>query len=144
MNSLIGRQVKKPSVFPAAALFAAAVTSATIVASLAGCAALDRRPPQEVVKTMAQERWDALVRQDIEAAYRFHSPGSRSVTSLADYKGSVKPGFWKSAKVEKVECAEERCQVHATIEYQHRGMRLKTPLKETWIKEGSQWWYLHK
>ncbi len=145
MNSLITRQVGKPSVFPAAATFAAVLSSAVVVASLAaGCAALERRPPQEIVKARAQERWDALVKQDFEAAYRFHSPGSRTVTSLADFKASIKPGFWKSAEVNKVECAEERCDVHSTIEYEHGRQRMKTPLRETWIKEGSQWWYVQK
>jgi hypothetical protein len=47
--------------------------------------------------------------------------------------------------VDKVECSSaQSCDALATIEYEYLGKRTKTPLRETWIKEGSEWWYLRK
>ena len=116
-----------------------------MIAGLAGCAVLDRRPPQDVVKERAQARWDALVKSDIAVAYAYLSPGSKSVMTQELYKNSIKLGFWKSAAVERVECAaNDSCDVLTTIEYEVQGRRLKTPLKETWIREGSNWWYVQK
>jgi hypothetical protein len=73
------------------------------------------------------------------------SPGSRSIATASEYAASMKAGFWKSAVVETVECGSaQSCEVVATIEYEHLGRRTKTPLRETWIREGQEWWYLRK
>jgi hypothetical protein len=111
---------------------------------LSGCAAV--APSSEtVVKERAQARWDALVKGDFNAAYGYMSPGSRSVTSPTDYAAGLRRGFWKSAVIDKVECGSaQSCEAHATIEYEFSGMRTKTPLRETWIRDGSEWWYLQK
>jgi hypothetical protein len=113
--------------------------------AMVACASLDPRPAEEIVTARAQQRWDALVRGDISAAYEFFSPGSRAVTTVGDYAASIRSGFWKVAQVTKVECTNpESCDVHLAIEYDFRGSRIRTPLKETWIKEGSSWWYVRK
>ena len=112
---------------------------------LSACATVSPRTPEAIVKDRAQARWDALVKGDFNAAYGYLSPGSRSVTSATDYAASLRSGFWKSAVVEKVECrSAQSCDVGATIEYELMGMRTKTPLRETWIRDGSEWWYLQK
>ena len=112
---------------------------------LSSCAAVAPGKPEDVVKRRAQERWDAMVKSDFEAAYRYMSPGSRSVMTAPEFIASVRSGFWKSAVVEKVECGSaQSCEVNATIEYEHLGRRTKTPLRETWIREGQDWWYLRK
>jgi hypothetical protein len=111
---------------------------------LFGCAAVTPRS-EAVVKERAQARWDALVKGDFNAAYGYMSPGSRSVTSATDYAAGLRRGFWKSAVVDKVECGSaQSCEVHATIEYEFSGMRTKTPLRESWVRDGSEWWYLQK
>jgi hypothetical protein len=112
---------------------------------LVSCAGVAPRKADVVVKERAQARWNALVNGDFNAAYGYFSPGSRSVLSATDYASSLRRGFWKSAVVEKVECGSaQSCEVSATIEYEHMGMRTKTPLKETWIRDGSEWWYLKR
>ena len=112
---------------------------------VAGCAAISTEPPQEVVKERAQARWDALVKGDFKAAYAYLSPGSRAVESEANYVASLGRGFWKSARVGKVECRNDvACDVDVTIEYQFQGHTTRTPLRESWVREGSQWWYLKK
>lgn len=93
----------------------------------------------------AQARWNALVAGEIKTAYEYFSPGSRSLMTAQQYEGTLRKGFWKTAKVEKVECAtQDSCFVHVSIEYEFQGRRTKTPLGETWIREGSNWWYVQK
>lgn len=123
-----------------------AVAAGTVLAvSVAGCAVIAPKPPEQAVKERAQARWDALVRGDTKAAYQYMSPGSRSIITPEAFDASIRKGFWKSAVVDKVECGSpQSCDALATIEYEFQGMRTKTPLRETWIREGSEWWYLRK
>jgi hypothetical protein len=116
-----------------------------VAAVVMGACAVTPRSPEEAVKQRAQARWDAMVKNDFNAAYGYLSPGSRSIITAPDYAASLRAGFWKSAVVDKVQCGSaQSCEVHATIEYEHLGRRTKTPLAETWIREGSEWWYLRK
>jgi hypothetical protein len=115
--------------------------------ALTGCAAVKPRTAEEVVRERAQARWDALVRGDTKAAYEFFSSGSRSVLKPEDFANSIRVGFWKSAVVDEVVCAQqELCEAHVTIEYEFQGVRVKAkkPLVETWIRAGTDWWFVHK
>jgi hypothetical protein len=115
------------------------------LSGMLGCAAMKPATPEEVVRQRAQARWDALVKWDIKTAYGFLSPGSRATTTPEAYAASLREGFWKSATVTKVECASaDSCDADAIIEYDFQGRRTKTPLRETWIREGSEWWYLRR
>jgi hypothetical protein len=121
------------------------VSAGVFVVALWSCAAVGPGSPEAAVKARAQARWDALVKGDFNAAYGYMSPGSRSIITAPDHAASLRSGFWKSAVVEKVECGSaQSCDVTATIEYEHMGRRVKTPLRESWIREGSEWWYLRK
>lgn len=103
------------------------------------------RIPEEAVKARAQARWDALLKGDTKAAYALLSPGSRAVMTPEAYAGSLRSGFWKSAVVEKAACdGPEACEAHVAVEYEFQGKRIKTPLRETWIREGTDWWYVQK
>jgi len=144
LNSLSSQQVRKVGIFQVARRIALGGLLAAMIAGLSGCAVFDRRAPQEVVKERAQARWDALVKSDIPAAYAFLSPASKTMMSESAYRNTIRIGFWKSAVVDKVQCATaDSCDVITAIEYEIQGRRLKTPLKETWIREGSNWWYVH-
>ncbi len=112
---------------------------------LAACAAMDKRPPEELVRERAQQRWDVLLKGDVKGAYGYLSPGSRAVLTAEGYEASIRKGFWKGARVEKVECTTaQSCDATATIEYDFQGKRTQTPLRETWIKDGANWWYVQK
>ena len=117
---------------------------AAVVITVSGCAAMAPKPPEEAVKERAQARWNALVQGDYKAAYAFLSPGSRAVQPEAEYEKSLRRDFWKAAKVENAQCSDQRCEVMATIEYDFAGRRTTTPVRETWIREGSEWWYVAK
>lgn len=115
------------------------------LSALVGCGALDLRDDDVVVKERAQARWDALVKGETRTAYNYLSPASRAAMTPDAYAGSLRQGFWRSAKVDSVKCAtKENCEAQVTIEYEYQGRRTKTPLRETWIREGSEWWYLQR
>lgn len=114
------------------------------VVFLAACATANPRNSQDIVKERAQARWNALVQGDVKTAYEFFSPGSRTALTLADFASGIRIGFWKAVVVDQVECGAETCEVRSTIEYDHRGMRIKTPHRETWVREGSNWWFLRR
>jgi hypothetical protein len=47
--------------------------------------------------------------------------------------------------VEKTECATaDACDAHLSIEYAVRGAKVATPLRETWIKQDAEWWFVQK
>jgi len=118
---------------------------AAALMALAGCATIAPEAPEAVVKDRAQERWDALVRDDFHAAYAYLSPGSKQVIDEKNYVERLRKGFWKSAQVQSVKCASDRsCEAQVSIEYEFQGRRTKTPLHESWIREGSSWWYVLK
>lgn len=117
----------------------------SIAVSLAGCTTVSPRTDQDVVRDRAQQRWDALVKSDFKAAYGLLSPGSKGTLTTEQYAATLQAGFWKSAQVDKVICeGQERCEVHSTVEYNRRGMDFKTPVRDIWIKESGNWWYLRQ
>ncbi len=122
----------------------AGVFAVLLVALMGACATANPRGSEATVKERAQARWNALVQGDVKAAYEFFSPGSRATMSLADFASGIRIGFWKAVVVEQVECGADSCDVRSTIEYDHRGMRVKTPHRETWVREGSNWWFLRR
>jgi len=139
LNSLSTQRSKESKVFLKRI---GAVTGVLVV--LAGCAGLAGKP-EERVKERAQARWDALLKDDVKGAYAYFSPGSRAVMDLKSYEASVRKGFWKAATVDGVSCpTAQRCEVTETIEYEFNGRRTRSPLTETWIEEGGNWWLVRK
>lgn len=125
---------------------AARIIAVALVTAIAACAVVEPRTSSEAtVKERAQVRWNALVQGDLKTAYDYFSPGSKTGFPLADFGSSIRIGFWKAVTVDKVECSTpDRCEALATIEYVHRGMQIKSPHRETWIRDGSEWWLLRR
>lgn len=99
---------------------------------------------QAAVAQRAQARWDAMVRDDMEAAYAFLSPGSRAVTSLDKFKANTRRGAFRGARVEKVACEGDACVVNLQLTYDHPKMKgITTPLAESWIIDAGQAWYVY-
>jgi hypothetical protein len=116
---------------------------------LTGCATLSADSPpeqkQKVVAEKAQARWDALLKGDVDAAYQFLSVGSKAATPLGVYKGRIKPGLWRAAKVDKINCEQEICKVTVMVTYDYKTFKgIQTPVAETWIVENGSVGYIYR
>ena len=111
---------------------------------VAGCATANLgRSDKEVVAERAQQRWDQLVKGDFAAAYRFISPAGREIATPESYAAGLKRGFWTSAKVGVVECpTADACEVDVAIEYRHWGVKMTSPVREKWVRQRSDWWFV--
>jgi hypothetical protein len=117
--------------------------------TLAGCAGVrvDSAPEekQKFVAQRAEARWQLLLKGDLAGAYEFLSPGSKATMSLDLYKAKIKPGMWREARVEKVDCQAEVCSVVMQITYDRKQMKgIQTPLMESWIIEKGSAWYVFR
>jgi predicted small secreted protein len=129
-------------------------TAAVAAMALSGCAGMpgfginkdsDPTAKQKVVAERAEARWQSLIKGDLDAAYAYLSEGSKATTPLAVYKAKIRPGMWRQAKVEKVECEAEVCKVELQITLDHKLMKgIQTPLNENWIIEKGSAWYVYR
>jgi len=95
------------------------------------------------VRQRALARWQALIKDDIATAYGYLSPATRDVVSLDQYKGKVARGTFRDIKIDSVDCEAELCKVDVRLTYDRPRMKgMVTPLKETWIIERGQFWYV--
>lgn len=122
--------------------------------SLASCAAMQPRPPEEVVGERALAQAQALIDQDYDKALSFTTPayqaGARASLYRANYNGA---SFWTVAEVAWVKCDAvpdpERCEVRLWIYGKFpRAGRYSSQLGEsvpisrdhTWIKLDGTWY----
>ncbi len=137
----------KNSVLSAAFAFAAVV--------LSGCAAtgsdtssvvVNNKPEttSQQVLARAQQRWDALLKFDLNAAYGFISPAGRSTMTVEKYRPRVNSGFWRGAKAKDASCETETCDVTVLIDIAVEGVKTSVPVKEVWILEAGQWWFVYQ
>jgi hypothetical protein len=150
-QQLAARRLRSGASRLAWVMFAAgAVASLT----LSGCAGMpgfgiskdsDPAAKQKTVTQRAEARWQALIKGDLDAAYAYLSEGSKATTPLNVYKAKIRPGMWREAKVEKVECEAEVCRVQMQITFDHKLMKgVQTPLNESWIIEKGSAWYVYR
>lgn len=112
---------------------------------LVACAAIDRGQDEEasrIVSERARQRWDHVMKGQLEQAYEFLSPASRSTLSVEAFrKRSAAGRWWRSIKQEKVDCRGDTCQVTMLLEYDLFEIKgLKTAINETWINDAGTWW----
>jgi len=133
-----------PSIFTRLSSNKAAVCI-VVAAVAAGCAGLESKPAAEVVKEKSQARWDALVKGDLKTAYEFYTPTTRQSLKYEGFVIAYPQNLYKSATVDKVNCPKpDLCYADVTLENLVKGHRIKGPLRETWIREGNDWWYAWK
>ncbi|MCY7328120.1 MAG: hypothetical protein LH618_06205 [Saprospiraceae bacterium] len=97
-----------------------------------------------VVMSRAQQRWNALLKRDMEGAYQFISPGGRSLMSLEDYRPRLNTGFWRGATVKEAKCAGETCEVTVAVDMVVEGVKFTNPIQETWILDAGKWWFVYR
>lgn len=127
----------------------AGIAAAVLGLAVAACASISATSApevkQKVVAERAEARWQALIKGDVDTAYGFLSAGSKKATSLAIYKSIIKPGMWRQAKAEKVDCKDELCKVQLEVTYDAKMMKgITTPIWETWIIEDGSAWYVYR
>lgn len=122
--------------------------------TLSACASVPEKSvapldKQEVVARMAQSRWDALMKGDLEAAYKMLSPASRALVTLEEFQRRAGLVTWKAANVRKVECsADDLCAVSVEGRYAFklrnigRTVENDQAMSETWRFTAGNWWYV--
>jgi hypothetical protein len=123
--------------------------------ALAGCASTPQptapatsvtsaEAKQDLVRKRALSRWDLLIKDDMDAAYAYLSPGSRETTSLEKFKKNFRRGAFREARVDNVACDGDACIARMYVTYDHPKMKgITTPILESWIIDGGQAWYVY-
>ena len=135
--------------------FLVTVLLAVLVQGMAGCGTTGSVQSTSVVETggvdvsklvagRAQQRWNALLKADMEAAYKFISPGGRSLMTLEQYRPRVNTSFWRGAKVSEASCGAETCEVTVQVDMLLQGVKFTNPIKETWILDAGKWWFVYQ
>ena len=126
------------------------VSACVLSLSLVGCASL-RPAPEEAVRKLATQRWQALLAGKFDQAYEFATPAFRKLRSVDFYRTnrSAVPVKWVSAEVMRVDCEPQRCVAKVKLITRpimpgFNKLNLETALEEVWIEEDGQWWMFEK
>ena len=119
---------------------------AAVALSFGACAVTSESPLEtrrDVVRARATERWQAVIKGDLDKAYGFMSETSWQATSLDRFKARSRVAAFTGAEIQKVECEAEICRVDVFVTYDHRLMKgVGMPLRETWVIERGNAWYI--
>jgi hypothetical protein len=122
---------------------------------LSACATTSETPPPAAAPTTPEaksalvtqrvmSRWDDLIKDDLDAAYKYMSPGSREATSLDRFKANTRRNAFRAIKIETVSCEGDACLVRLQLTYDHPKMKgITTPVVESWIIDAGQAWYVY-
>lgn len=125
--------------------------SVLALAALLGACAATRESAVDPVELRAQARWDALMSEDIDAAYAYLSPGYRSAVSRADYEISLRTRRiqWVDAEYREHSCEGQTCDVKINVKFRVvkpvpglSEFQSRSAVDEKWIFTSGQWWYL--
>jgi hypothetical protein len=99
---------------------------------------------QALVRQRALSRWDLLIKDDMDAAYAYLSPGSRETTPWEKFKKNFRRGAFREARVDTVTCDGDACVARMYVTYDHPKMKgITTPVLESWIIDGGQAWLVY-
>lgn len=112
--------------------------------ALAGCASQPKLTPEEIVKQRADERWQLLVKGDLEKAYAMLTEGYRKITPYDTYRSRIANGLWIKGEAVEVTCEPEKCEARIHLESKpplggRFGGNISTYFNETWLLEEGQW-----
>ena len=125
------------------------LVAALAALSLAGCASVASKTPEEMVRARAAERAAAFVKGDIDASYRLTAPSYRKLRDVNAYKGTFGAGArWEKAEVKSVTCEPERCKAAIAVNVKplipgRFGDTITVQFEEIWLLEEGNWW-LHQ
>ena len=120
---------------------------AMLVAILSSCASLGgAKDAESIVRERAMQRWEHLLAGELDLAYDYLSPGTRALMSAKQYKGRIRLGLWRGAKIQSVECVDNACKVNVIVEYSYRRSRFRqdgeTVVSEDWVYDDGMWWHV--
>lgn len=118
-----------------------------ILVGLAACATTPATPEakQTAVSERVTAKWAAMIKNDLDAAYRYMSPASRQVVTLTRFKSNIRQGAFREAKVDRVTCEGDACQVRLLVTYDHPQMKgITTPVTESWVFDGGEAWFVYR
>ena len=99
---------------------------------------------EALVAQRATARWALLIKDDMDAAYAYLSPGSKEAVTLTKFKANFRRGAFREARIENVACDGDACVVRLLVTYDHSKMKgITTPISESWIVDGGQAWYVY-
>ncbi len=117
-----------------------------------GCTSADKQAlsAEEVVKTRAAERWNALIEGKLETAYGYELPDYRKVFTYEQFLRNIHGGgIWQKAEVKNVACTETcvvTMQIYVTMKLAgfDEPMNASSMLEEKWMKdeESGDWFHL--
>lgn len=100
---------------------------------------------RDLVSARVNARWDALIRGDLDAAYAYSSPGTKQAMTLERFKRITRKEGFRSATIDKMDCDAVHCDVGLTVIYDVGKVKgLRTTLKEPWVIENGQAWYVDR
>jgi hypothetical protein len=126
--------------------------SAASIIAVAGCATmggLGKDSTIEAKRTVLAQRinarWDALIKGDVDTAYTYLSSASKEAYPLNVYKNKVKPGAWRSVKIDEIGCDADICWAKMILTYDHKVIKgVQTPFTEHWIIEKGNAWFVYE
>lgn len=112
---------------------------------LGACAMLEQAGvdrDKQAVSQRSQERWDLLMKGKAAEAYEYFSPATRTSLSLESFRKRSGAGrWWRTIKLDRVDCQPEVCSVTMLLEYDLYELKgLKAGIEEKWVKEDGTWW----
>jgi hypothetical protein len=123
------------------------VLATVCLIALGACATTPATPEakQAAVTQRATAKWDAMIKDDMDAVYGFMSPASRQVVTLDRFKANIRRGAFREAKVDRVTCEGDACQVRMLVTYDHQQMKgIITPLTESWVFDRGEAWFVYR
>lgn len=124
------------------------------IIGLSACAVMQPKTDEEHVLARAEQRQDALLKQDFKTAYQYMSPGYRQLNSLEDFKSDYAGVYnWVSSEIKLAKCEEDICKLNVQVNYDATYMMKVNPnktsekfiipntVRETWFKLDDKWWF---
>src|SRR6187551_1675098 len=75
----------------------ASTTQPDVTAAAPASSVTSAEARQDLVRRRALSRWDLLIKDDMDAAYAYLSPGSRETTPLEKFKKNFRRGAFREA-----------------------------------------------
>lgn len=114
---------------------------------ISACGTLEKKTDEQIIEEMSLKRLEMLQAINYEGAYKFMSPGYRSVKDInrfkLDFGGSNNiRGF----EFDSVSCEDDVCTAYVNVTYDlgasAGGLHVVRTNIEKWARIDGRWWFL--